>query len=79
VAPIASVSSARNATSADSAAIGSDDRRMARQIEASSIQVGISRSRATSTPTRPHRAQAPASRSITSWTWTKRPAHGCQA
>jgi len=79
VAPIASVSSARSASNADSAAIGSDAGRMARQIETSSIQVGISRSRALSAPVRPHRAQAPASRSITSWTRTERPAHGCQA
>ena len=76
---IASDSRARSATSADSAATGSGARHVARQTDASSIQVGISRSRATSAPTRPHRAQAPASRSITSWTWTKRPAHGCQA
>jgi hypothetical protein len=76
---VIAVSSARSATSADSAATGSADRRMVRQVEASSIQVGISRCRATSAPTRLHRAQAPASRSSTWWTWTKCPAHGCQA
>jgi hypothetical protein len=79
VAPNASVSSARSASNAGSAAIGSDADRMARQIEASSIQVGISRSRAMAAPVRPHRAQAPASRSITSWTRTGCPAHGCHA
>jgi len=76
---VSAVSSARSATSADSAATGSADRRMARQVGASSIQVGISFCRATSAPTRLHRAQAPASRSSTWWTWTKCPAHGCQA
>ena len=76
---IASDSRTRSATSAGSAATGSDARRVERQTEASSIQGGISRSRAVPAPTGLHRAQAPVARSITSRTWTNRPAHGCQA
>ena len=76
---IASDSRARSATSADSAATGSGARHVARQTDASSIQVGISRCRATSAPTGLHRAQVPVARPITSWIRTSCPAHGCQA
>ncbi len=76
---IASDSRAPSATSADSAATGSGDRHVSRQPDASNIQVGISRCRTTTAPTGLHHAQVPVARPITSWTWTKRPAHGCQA
>ena len=76
---IASDSRARSATSADSAATGFGARHVARQTDASSIQVGISRCRTTSAPTGLHRAQVPVARPITSWTRTSCPAHGCQA
>jgi hypothetical protein len=54
-------------------------RHVARQTDASSIQVGTSCCRTMSAPTGLHRAQAPVARSITSWTRTSCPAHGCQA
>jgi hypothetical protein len=76
---IASDSRTRSATSAGSAATGSGARHVARQADASSIQVGISCCRIMSAPTGLHRAQAPVARSITSWTRTSCPAHGCQA
>jgi hypothetical protein len=76
---IASDSRTRSATSADSAATGSGARHVARQADASSIQVGISCCRIMSALTGLHRAQAPVARSITSWTRTSCPAHGCQA
>ena len=76
---IASDSRTRSATRADSAATGSGARHVARQTDASSIQVGISRCRTTSAPTGLHRAQVPVARPITSWTRTSCPAHGCPA
>ena len=76
---IASDSRTRSATSADSAATGSGARHVARQTDASSIQVGISRCRTTSAPTGLHRTQVPVARPITSWTRTSCPAHGCPA
>ena len=76
---IASDSRTRSATSADSAATGSGAHHVARQTDASSIQVGISRCRTTSAPTGLHRAQVPVARPITSWIRTSCPAHGCQA
>ena len=53
---IACDSRARSATSADSAATGSGAHHVARQTDASSIQVGISRSRAVPAPAGLHRA-----------------------
>ena len=76
---IACDSRAPSATSADSAATGAGALHMEPQTDASSIQVGISCCRTMSAPTGLHRAQAPVARSITSWTRTSCPAHGCQA
>ena len=58
----------RNVRSADRAATGSSDARIDRQIAASSIQTGISWTRSAAPSTRPHRADTPAVRSITSRT-----------
>ena len=74
---IASDSRARSATSADSAATGAGAPLIERHTDASSIQAGISRSRAASAPARPHRAQLPVALSTTSWARTDRPCHGC--
>jgi hypothetical protein len=76
---IASDSRARSATSADSAATGSGAHHVARQTDASSIQVGISRRRTKPAPARLQRAQLPVAFSITSWARTDRPFHGCHA
>src|SRR3954464_10277570 len=69
----------RSVRSAGRAATGPSDARIDRQIAASSIQTGISWMRSAAASTRPHRADTPVVRSITSRTCTNRPAHGCQA
>ena len=69
----------RSAVSPDRAATGSADGYIDRHAAASSIQTGTSWRRITGAPTRLQRAAAPVVLSITSWTQTDRPAHGCQA
>lgn len=77
--PVASESFTHNATRADSAAIGSGARHVPRQAAASSIQVGISRSRTTLVPAGLQHAQDPVARSTTSCSQTGCLAHGCHA
>jgi hypothetical protein len=79
VLPVVAESRTRNATSADNAATGSGACHVPRQANASSIQIGIFRSRTISVPARLQRAQEPVARSITSCTKTSRPDRGCHA
>ena len=67
----------RNAASASSAANGCDLARVARQTVSSSIQSGMSWVRTMGSTARLQRASVPVIFSMSWWTCTARPTHGC--
>jgi hypothetical protein len=74
--PVASANSRRKAESAPTPTRGRDATARGTQASRSNIQAGTSRHRPAS-PARLHRNAVAFPLSLTSWTWTERPLHGC--